>query len=188
MQNISDPSPRVNTTPQGPLQLHGVLVRLERTGVLLLGESGTGKSACALELMSSGHQLVADDVVEVSRRGNRLIGKAPPITRDLLAVRGLGIVNVRDLFGESVVEPESHIDLCVEIVEPADANVANAVGGCTVQSILGCRIPRLLFASESAGDLATLIRAAVRHHKTAGSSVPSGSLPMPDMEYAGSNR
>src|SRR5687767_2520321 len=138
MQNILDASPGART-PTGAIQLHGVLVRVEGMGVLLLGESGTGKSECALELISAGHRLVADDVVEVSRRGDRIVGTSPPFTRHLLAIRRMGIINVRDLFGEGVIESESYIDLCVEIGERPDSGE---------HMILGCNIPKLVFAGR----------------------------------------
>src|SRR5687767_7156875 len=99
--------------PASTLQIHGVLVRVLGTGVLLAGESGIGKSECALDLVTKGHSLVADDVVRIVFDGDSLIGTAPELTFELLEIRGLGIINVRELFGEKAVIPSCSIDLCV---------------------------------------------------------------------------
>lgn len=172
MHNISDPR-RTPETPRSSLQLHGVLVRVDGTGVLLLGESGTGKSECALELISDGHQLVADDVVEVRRDGDRIVGTAPPLIRNLLAIRGLGIINVREVFGETAVESESRIDLCVEICDgPARHAVENTI---SEESILGCRIPKLVFSSKAARNLSSFITTTVHGQRSISSVAAAGS-------------
>jgi hypothetical protein len=96
-------------------QLHAVLVRILDTGVLLLGESGVGKSECALDLITRGHQLIADDAVEILAVGGSLLGKAPRLTSHLLEIRGLGIINVLEVFGENSICDESMVDLCIEL-------------------------------------------------------------------------
>src|SRR5687768_18351487 len=88
---------------EAQLRLHGVLVRVLDTGILLIGESGIGKSECALDLVTKGHPLVADDVVEVFVDSDRLFGRAPALTYELLEIRGLGIINVRELFGADAI-------------------------------------------------------------------------------------
>src|SRR5262245_50131490 len=99
-----------------PFQLHGVLVRILNKGVLLLGESGIGKSECALDLVRGGGQLVADDVVQVFEEDGRLFGRAPQLTRNLIEIRGVGIIDIRDAFGESAVCDDAEISVCVELV------------------------------------------------------------------------
>src|SRR5829696_6861107 len=91
-------------------QLHAVLVRIFDTGVLLVGESGIGKSECALELITRGHRFIADDAVEVYALNDRLLGKAPRLTNHLLEIRGLGIINVPEVFGDTAIFEESSVD------------------------------------------------------------------------------
>lgn len=93
---------------------HGVLLDLYGLGVLIEGRSGIGKSECALDLVSRGHRLVSDDMVEVRRvGGDRLIGSAPDILREHLEIRGLGIINIKDLFGVSAISGPLAIGLSI---------------------------------------------------------------------------
>ena len=85
------------------LHLHGVLLDVFGLGVLILGESGIGKSECALDLIERGHRLVADDVVEVKRTGELLVGVSPELTRYHMELRGLGVLNIKDLYGVSAM-------------------------------------------------------------------------------------
>lgn len=94
---------------------HGVLMDIFGVGVLMRGESGVGKSETALEMIRSGHRLVADDVVEVSRIADRLVGRAPEKIRHFMEVRGIGTVDVRYLFGVGAVLPEKEIDLVIDL-------------------------------------------------------------------------
>ena len=96
--------------------VHGVLLDVFGVGVLLRGPSGIGKSETAVEMIKMGHRLVADDVVEISRVApNRLSGRAPELTRQMVEVRGIGIVDVRYMFGVGAVNVEKSIDLCVDL-------------------------------------------------------------------------
>lgn len=101
----------------GKLSLHGVLVEIFGIGVLLIGEPGIGKSETALDLIRWGHALVADDAVNISATDGKLVGTSPELTFELLEVRGLGIFNVRELFGSSSVSKETQIELCIEFVK-----------------------------------------------------------------------
>lgn len=99
---------------------HGVLVEVYGEGVLLLGESGVGKSETAIELVKRGHRLVADDAVEIKRVGvKRLVGSAPELIRHYIELRGIGVIDVRQLFGMRTVKTESQLDLIVHL-EPWD--------------------------------------------------------------------
>ena len=143
-----------------PFQLHGVLVRILNKGVLLLGESGVGTSECALELVRQGHQLVADDVVEIFDRDGVLFGRAPHLTRNLLEIRGLGIMDLRDVFGPNAVCEEAEIGVCVEFVEWSERD---RLGLETVeQEIAGHRIPRFILPVGASRNLATLVETAAR--------------------------
>jgi len=100
------------------ISIHGVLVDVYGEGVLITGESGIGKSEAALELIKRGHRLVSDDVVEIRKVSEEsLIGSAPDITRHLIELRGIGIVDVRSLFGVSSVKEDQAIDLVIHLEE-----------------------------------------------------------------------
>ncbi|HMQ04554.1 MAG TPA: hypothetical protein PKD26_11610 [Pyrinomonadaceae bacterium] len=95
--------------------IHGVLVRVLDRGVLLIGESGIGKSELALELIDRGGKFVADDAVEIRRVGSSLVGSPPELTRGQMFLRGPGLIDVPRTFGDRAFEKESEIDLCIEL-------------------------------------------------------------------------
>lgn len=100
------------------ITVHGVLVDVYGEGVLITGESGIGKSEAALELIKRGHRLVTDDVVEIRKVSeDTLIGKAPEITKHFIEIRGIGIVDVKTLFGVSSVKEDQEIDLVIHLSE-----------------------------------------------------------------------
>ena len=100
------------------ISIHGVLVDVYGVGVLIMGESGIGKSEAALELIKRGHRLVADDVVEIRRvSDDTLVGRAPAITKHLIELRGIGIVDVKTLFGVQSVRETQTIDLVITLEE-----------------------------------------------------------------------
>lgn len=97
-------------------KIPGVLMDVFGVGVLITGESGLGKSETALDLISRGHRLVSDDVVEIRKIGkNQVIGSSPAITRNLMEVRGLGIINIKEIFGISSVTDEKKIELVINL-------------------------------------------------------------------------
>ena len=98
---------------------HGVLLDIYGEGVMITGDSGVGKSETAIELIMRGHRLVADDAVELRRISNQLIGTAPEVIRHYIELRGIGVIDVRQLFGMRTVKTESQLDLIVHL-EPWD--------------------------------------------------------------------
>ena len=150
--------------PSDRTSVHGVLVSVFGSGVLIMGRSGIGKSACALELIDRGHALVADDVVNVERKGDFLIGSAPPALFGSLEVRGLGIVDVRRIFDEGAALDSSEINLCVEFnVRTDDAELDRT--SCRLQSysMLGLQVPRISFVVGGSQSLRVLVETAVRY-------------------------
>lgn len=135
-------------------------------GVLLRGPSGVGKSETALELIRRGHRLVADDVVEIRREGDELIGTSPELIRHHVEIRGLGILYVPDLYGKEAVREEQAVDLCCRL-EPWREGVAyERIGQLRPsETILGCAIPSLLLPMRPAGNMATLVEVAARDHR-----------------------
>src|SRR5258705_10896174 len=147
--------------------LHGVMLDVLEIGVLITGDSSIGKSELALELISRGHGLVADDVVELQQIGPETIqGRCPPMLRDFLEVRGLGVLNIRSIFGETAVRPRKALRLLVHLempeggYEPKD-RLATRAG---TQEILGVEIPTVTLPVAPRRNLSVLVEAAVRNH------------------------
>lgn len=146
--------------------LHGVLVDVYGIGVLLLGESGTGKSECALDLVTRGHRLVADDVVELARESDRIvIGRGPSRIGHHMEIRGLGIINIRDLFGVAAIRYRKRIELVVrlEAWRPEDEYDRLGVEEQTYP-ILGVAIPMLRIPVSAGRNIAILVEVAARNH------------------------
>ena len=146
-------------------QLHGVLVDVHGIGVLLLGPSGIGKSECALVLVERGHRLVADDTVLLQRTPSGDIeGKPPALLRHHLEVRGVGILNVRDLFGATAVRGQKRLDLVVELV-PWRADEAYERLGLDDQTypLLGADVPMLRIPVSAGRDVGLILEIAARN-------------------------
>ncbi len=147
--------------------LHGVMLDVLEIGVLITGDSSIGKSELALELVSRGHGLVADDVVELQQIGPETIqGRCPPMLRDFLEVRGLGVLNIRSIFGETAVRPRKVLRLVVNLDAPENAQEPRnrlATRSGTLD-ILGVEIPSVTLAVLPGRNLAVLVEAAVRNH------------------------
>jgi HPr kinase/phosphorylase len=142
---------------------HGVLMGIDGVGVLITGESGIGKSECAFDLIARGHRLVSDDTVRVRRIGNRLIGSSPEITFAHLEIRGLGIVNVRELFGVSSVSDTMTIDLCIELRRWDDAGEIDRIGSqAVVENLLGLERQKFIFPVRPGRNLSNLAETAVK--------------------------
>ncbi len=146
--------------------LHGVFMDILGVGVLITGESGLGKSELGLELISRGHGLVADDCVELSRVTQSTIeGHCPPLLQNLLEVRGIGILDIRTIFGETAVRRKMRLRLIVHLVrrDTQDQDFERLPTGNVRQDVLGVEIRKVLIPVEAGRNLAVLVEAAVRN-------------------------
>ncbi|WP_037586939.1 HPr(Ser) kinase/phosphatase [Stenoxybacter acetivorans] len=147
---------------------HGVFLDVFEVGVLIVGQSGLGKSELALELVSRGHGLVADDAVELYRIGPEILeGRCPPMLRDFLEVRGLGVLNIRAIFGETAVRPRQPLQLIINLV-PADDDYMQNLDRLSIQSetqsILNVAVRSVTLPVAVGRNLAVLVEAAVRNY------------------------
>jgi HPr kinase/phosphorylase len=148
-------------------QRHGVFMDVLGLGVLITGDSGVGKSELALELVSRGHGLVADDVVDISRIAlTTLEGRSPPMLRDFIEVRGLGVLNIRTIFGETAVRPKMNLKLVVQLQRPlqAGAEPERLPLHELSEEILGVTVRKVVIPVAAGRNLAVLIEAAVRNY------------------------
>ncbi len=149
--------------------MHGVLMEVNSIGVLITGESGTGKSELALELITRGHRLVADDAPEFTLIAPDVIdGSCPEMLQDLLEVRGLGVLNVREMFGHTAVKPSKYLRLIVHL-QPMSQNGADDAmkrlyGDVGYREVLDVPIPQIVIPVASGRNIAVLAEAAVLSH------------------------
>lgn len=146
---------------------HGVLIEVYGEGILIVGESGVGKSECAIELVKRGHRLVADDAVEIRKTSSRtLVGQSPDNIRHFLELRGIGIINTRRLFGMGAVKVSEKIDLIVEL-EPWDKNKIYDRMGVDNEytTILGIKIPSLTIPIKPGRNLAVILEVAAMNNR-----------------------
>ncbi len=150
------------------LTLHGVYMEVHAIGVLLIGPSGVGKSELALELITRGHRLVADDAPQFSHLAPDIInGTCPEALQDFLEVRGLGIINVRELFGDSAIKINKYLRLIIRL-EPLSKESIKQIdrleGSYTTQNILDLEIPEITLPVAPGRNLAVLLECAARNH------------------------
>ena len=146
---------------------HGVLMEVYGEGVLLTGESGIGKSETAVELVKRGHRLIADDAVEIKRISERtLIGSAPPLIRNYIELRGIGIINVAKLFGVGAVKTENQIDLVVNIVPWNTQKVYDRLGlEDQHMELLGVKVPVNTIPVTPGRNLAVILEVAAINNR-----------------------
>ncbi|MDN3517373.1 hypothetical protein QWY84_07120 [Aquisalimonas lutea] len=143
----------------------GVLLHVHGVGLLLTGDSGSGKSDGALALLERGHQLVADDVVEVSRTGDRLRGRAPARLKGLLEVRGVGICPVASLFGPKALRADTVVDLAVTLETDVDwTNWPRLAPLHDTVPMAGVAVPRVRLPVSPARPVALLLEVIARRH------------------------
>ena len=145
--------------------VHGVFMDVLGLGVLITGDSGVGKSELALELVSRGHGLVADDVVELARITPTTIeGRCPGLLRDFLEVRGLGLLNIRTIFGETASRRKMKVSLIVHLQKPvAGVDAPRLPLDAQTQEILGIPVRKVIIPVAAGRNLAVLLEAAVRN-------------------------
>lgn len=146
---------------------HGVLVEVHGEGLLITGDSGVGKSETALELVKRGHRFIADDAVEIKKVGkNSLVGAAPELIRDYMELRGIGVINVRHIYGVGAIKPKSAIDLVVKL-EPWDDNKAYDRLGLNseTEEILGVTVPAVTIPVRPGRNLAVILELAAMNNR-----------------------
>jgi HPr kinase/phosphorylase len=150
------------------LLLHGVYMEVLGKGVLLSGDPAIGKSELALALISRGHRLVADDATEFYKTStNTLNGRCPKVLQDFLEVRGLGLINVRAIFGNSAIKPNKQLHLIIDLLHFDDKKLDNMdrLEGChSHRTLLGVDIPQTSLPVAAGRNLAILVETAVRQH------------------------
>ena len=149
------------------ITLHGVFMEVLGMGVLLVGDPAVGKSELALDLIDRGHRLIADDAPEYANIApETLEGTCPPLLRDFLEVRGLGILNIRAMFGESSVLPTKTLNLIVNLRALDDSELAGIdrlSGTLSARRVLGVMVPEITMPVAPGRNLAILVEAAVRN-------------------------
>jgi len=145
--------------------IHGVLLDVLGLGVLIIGDSGIGKSECALDLIVRGHRLVADDTVEVRRRGETVvIGTCPELTRHHMELRGLGVINIRDLFGVASTRSSKRVELVVQLERWDPTREYDRLGvDENTHEMFGVRIPLISMPVAPGRNLAILVEVAARN-------------------------
>ena len=148
--------------------MHGVFLDVLGVGVMITGDSGVGKSELALELISRGSGLVADDVIELYRIApETLEGHCPLLLRDFLEVRGLGVLNIRTIFGEAALRPRKNLKLIVHLEKPGGPDLQYGERlplKPGFQEIMGVRVSKVTIPVAAGRNLAVLVEAAVRNH------------------------
>lgn len=152
----------------GPrLTRHGVLVEVYGEGILLLGDSGVGKSETAIELVKRGHRLIADDAVEIKRvSATTLVGRAPDIIRHYVELRGVGIVDVRRLFGMGAVKETEKIDLVINLENWQQGKMYDRLGlEEKTEDILGIKVPSIVLPVSPGRNLSIVIEVAAMNNR-----------------------
>ncbi len=146
---------------------HGVLVDVYGEGLLLVGESGIGKSEAAVELIKRGHRLIADDAVEIKKiSSGSLLGNAPEIIRNYIELRGIGVINVAKLFGMGAIKSENVIDLVINIVPWSNHEIYDRLGlDEQYTDILGVKVPQITIPITPGRNLAVILEAAAMNNR-----------------------
>lgn len=145
--------------------VHGILLEVKGLGILIIGKSGVGKSDAALELITRGSKLITDDVVEITvGKSGELIGSGPDKTKHLMEIKGLGIINVMDLYGDKYILKNRDINMVIELTR-WDSNIEYDRLGVeeNYYNIMGVELPYLLLPIRPATNTATIIELAVRN-------------------------
>jgi HPr kinase/phosphorylase len=157
---LSDLFPRQVVVSGGLLQIFGL-------GVLIIGDSGVGKSECALELISRGYRFVSDDVTQIERiKESQLEGTAPALSRNFMEIRGLSIINIQQIFGEQAICQKSNVDLVINLESWDEDKIYDRLGLDAQEEyeILGVKIPQSTIPVAPGRNISTLIEVACKVH------------------------
>lgn len=146
---------------------HGVLVEVYGEGILIMGESGVGKSETAIELVKRGHRLVADDAVEIKRvSDNTLVGSSPEIIRHFVELRGIGIIDVKEIFGIGAVKDEENINMIIHLEPWEDGKQYDRLGMVDeFTNIMGINVPSLTIPVKLGRNLAAIVEVASMNNR-----------------------
>jgi HPr kinase/phosphorylase len=148
--------------------IHGVFMEVLGTGVLITGKSSVGKSELALALIARGHRLIADDAPEFTRIGPDILdGRSPSMLKDFMEVRGIGVLNIRDMYGDNALKLNKYLRLIVHLkrlMADEHAQLDRLQGERTTRTILGIEIPQILIPVAPGRNIEVLVEAAVRNH------------------------
>lgn len=145
---------------------HGVLLDIYGEGVMITGDSGIGKSESAIELIMRGHRLVADDAVEIRRVSNQLTGTAPEVIRNYIELRGIGVIDVRQLFGISAIKMESQINLVVQFEQWDSTKIYDRLGiEDHFTEILDIQVPCVTIPVRPGRNLASIVEVAAMNNR-----------------------
>ena len=152
-------APRITT--------HGVLVEVYGEGMLITGDSGIGKSEAALELVKRGHRIIADDAVEIRNVGGEaLMGQAPELIRYYMELRGIGVINVKEIYGVGAVKPRTHLDLVVHLEHWDETKSYDRMGLTNeTETILDMTIPKLTIPVRPGRNLAVIMELAAMNNR-----------------------
>lgn len=160
MQKHYNPPPDAHIEP-------GVFINVLNHGVLLRGPSAIGKSELALVLIRNGHQLIADDAVILHKEGHKVIGTCPPLIKNFLEIRGLGILDIKELFGEKAICQKKRLDLIIKLVRLKDTDslqIDRIEGMYQTQNVLGTDITEITLPIAPGRSLSVLVEVAIRNH------------------------
>lgn len=146
---------------------HGVLVEVYGEGLLLMGESGIGKSEAAAELLKRGHRLIADDAVEIRKvADNSLRGTSPELIRNYIEIRGIGVINVAKLFGMAAIKKDTSIDLVINIVPWSSEQIYDRLGlEDQYMDLLGVKVPAITIPIKPGRNLAVILEVAAMNNR-----------------------
>lgn len=147
-------------------QVHGELLEVYGVGVLILGESSVGKSETALDLVSRGHRLVADDLVEIAAYDNKIMGQAPKNIRHYTEIRGLGILDIRRLYGTGSVKVDTEVDMVIELEHWREDYEYDRLGlDDHYTKVLGIKLPKILVPVRAGRNIAMIVEVAAMNQR-----------------------
>lgn len=145
--------------------IHGDLIDIYGVGVLITGESAVGKSETALDLVQRGHRLTADDAVLLRKINDKVVGAAPPLTRHLMEIRGIGIIDIRELYGVGALKLEQDVDLIVELEDWVADKDYTPKNETMYENILGVNIPKLTIPIKPGRNIPSILEVAASNFR-----------------------